>query len=377
VRAWTGARAFRRLPRKRRRLVFYAEDESSWSHFEPIIAELLRAGDLPIAYLTSSLTDPRLAKSPPNVETFFIGDGLARSLLFLTLDADLLVMTLPDLETFHLKRSKLHPVRYAYVFHSLISTHMAYRKDAFRHYDLVLASGPHHLAEIRRAEALWGWPEKDVRPHGYGRLDQLLAAGGRETPGTRGPIRDVLLAPSWGPEGTLETGVGSELVAKLLDLGYRVVVRPHVMTLRKCPGCIDQLRRSHGSRRGFAIDEDVSGFGSLLKADLLITDWSGTAFEFAFARERPVLFIDARRKVNNPAHEQLGLEPVEVRFRERLGTIVSPSRLGDLQAAIQSLDAKADFYRDEIRRIKDEVVYSPGSSGKAGSTIIRSFLESP
>ena len=35
------------------------------------------------------------------------------------------------------------------------------------------------------------------------------------------------------------------------------------------------------------------------KADLMISDWSGVAFEFAFGLEKPVIFIDLPKKINN------------------------------------------------------------------------------
>ena len=54
-----------------------------------------------------------------NILSFYIGDGVARSNFFINLKATIIVMTMPDLETFHIKRSKVYPVHYVYIFHSL------------------------------------------------------------------------------------------------------------------------------------------------------------------------------------------------------------------------------------------------------------------
>ena len=108
-----------------------------------------------------------------------------------------------DLDNLDLKRS-VNPVHYVFMFHSLVSTHMADRADSYDHYDTILCAGPHHEREIRRREALEDLPAKKLVPHGYARLEQLLA-GRREPPPPIGADEDihVLLAPSWGEQSIL------------------------------------------------------------------------------------------------------------------------------------------------------------------------------
>ncbi len=82
-----------------------------------------------------------------------------RTVFFSTLDVDILAMTMPDLETFHIKRSQ-NGVHYAFVPHSIVSTHMVYRNGAFDHFDTVFCAGPHHVAEVRKHEAMRNLPKK-------------------------------------------------------------------------------------------------------------------------------------------------------------------------------------------------------------------------
>ena len=58
----------------------------------------------------------------------------------------------------------------------------------------------------------------------------------------------------------------------------------------------------------------------------MVSDWSGAALEYAFGLERPVLFVDVPRKVNNPEYERLGIEPFEASVREQIGRVVAPER---------------------------------------------------
>ena len=44
--------------------------------------------------------------------------------------------------------------------------------------------------------------------------------------------------------------------------------------------------------------------------------------EYAYGFEKPVLFIDLPRKINNPAYSQLGIEPMELSVRNEIGKVV-------------------------------------------------------
>jgi len=167
--AWAGLRAFQSLEADARRIVFYAETSADWAHLGPVADALVRRG-VRIVRITSDRSDRVLQ----NDDAFWVGSGSARTVLFRTIDADAFVMTLPDLEQFHLKRST-HPVHYFYVFHSIASTHRVYREHAFDAYDTLLCVGPHHFTELRRAEEVYGLRPKRLVEHGYGRLDTLIA----------------------------------------------------------------------------------------------------------------------------------------------------------------------------------------------------------
>lgn len=60
----------------------------------------------------------------------------------------------------------------------------------------------------------------------------------------------------------------------------------------------------------------------------MVSDWSDAALEYAFCRESPVLFVDVPRKVNNPAWQEIGLEPIEASIRDKIGMNVRLDELG-------------------------------------------------
>src|SRR5690554_6502025 len=146
-----GLKAFNAVPRGERRIVFYSEGGGYWTYFEPVFEALRQEFQEPVLYVTSDENDPVLLNPPDGLRSFHVGEGSMRTLFFAGLDADVVLMTMPDLQTFHIKRSP-HPVKYVYLHHSLVSTHMVYRPAAFDHFDAILCAGPHHQAETRARE---------------------------------------------------------------------------------------------------------------------------------------------------------------------------------------------------------------------------------
>jgi len=245
---------------------------------------------------------------------------------------------MPDIEQYQVKRSS-YPVHYVYVQHSLVSLHMVYRPGAFDHYDTVFCAGPHHVAELRALEANAGLAAKAVFEHGYSRLDAI-----RREAATRSPVsssaddaRHVLFAPSWGETGIIESGLGQTLVADLIADGHQVTLRPHPQTIRFWGPKVDAICVEHANNPRFTFEANVDGQESLQQSDLMISDWSGAALEYAFGLNKPVVFVDVPRKVNNPDYEQIPLTPLEVSIRSQIGHVFHPDD-GKLQLGAITFD---------------------------------------
>jgi YidC/Oxa1 family membrane protein insertase len=365
----SGAKAYNQLSQRDRAVTFFAEDGGSWPHFEPILHELTTTHGLTVSYLTSSATDPVLTTTNERLRAFDVGDGLGRTMLFQLLEAGVFVATLPRLGISVFPRSKKAKAlgtQYINVFHSMASTHMIYDADGFDEYDTIMCVGPFMVDEIRAREQAFGLPTKQLVDHGYGRLDSIIANRSQAATLTSadraaGDV-NVLIAPSWGPTCIFET-CGVELVRELLADGCTVVARPHPETVKRTPEAIERLRASHSAHPSFTLEVDVASQESLHRCDIMISDWSGAALEYAFGLERPVLFIDVARKVNNPEWHRLGIEPFEASVREQIGAIVRPADLATVPAKIRSLVANPAAFSERIRSIRDASIFNVGSSG--------------
>ena len=371
-------RLFFACPRQARRLVFYAEDAGYIPYLQGFLEEVLRNPGSQACYITSDPSDPLLLSPPGRVRSFYLRHLLGFAILFL--DSKVIVMTMPDLHRYHIRRS-VRGATHVYVFHAMVSTHMVYTPSAFDHYDALFCVGPHQVSEIRKTEEKQKLAPKRIYEVGYPPLDRLMEAWrrrGAAPPGARqgeGKGR-VLIAPSWGRSNILESCV-LDLARDLTRAGFPVTIRPHPEWIRRNPDGLRELRREIAALESSPpaqaqLDLGVLLDSTLMEADLLITDWSGIALEYAFGTERPVLYLDLPRKVRNPGYEGLGITPLEAQIRHRLGKVVDADEAGRIVPHVEELIRERASYQEPIRRERVRTVYHPGESARVGAQI---FLE--
>ena len=372
---WNELKKFEDLKQNERDIVFYSENENSMLIFKSLISELTNKHNLNICYVTSSKDESILKKPNNKIKSFFIGDGVVRTKFFLNLKAKILIMTMPDLETFHIKKSKVYPVHYVYLFHSMVSTHLIYRRSAFEHFDSIFCVGNYQLDEIRSTEKLYDLKPKNLIRYGYGHLDNLLEKYSKRIrlPKNNENKLHILLAPSWSDDGLFEN-FGEKVIDILLREGYKVTFRPHPMTQKKSKKKIDRMTEKFSKNESFLLEQNISNFDSFLFSDIMITDWSGAALEFAFAFEKPVLFIDVPKKINNPEYEKIPQVPIEVSIREKIGKIILPTDLELIPNEIKMLYGQTKELRDKITKIRNELIFNVGESKKDGAEEIIKLL---
>ena len=123
------------------------------------------------------------------------------------------------------------------------------------------------------------------------------------------------------------------------------------------------------------MEQTIESLNSLLSADIMISDWSGVALEFAFGLERPVLFIDVPAKINNPRFNQIEAIPIEVTIREKIGVILKPKNIGNITKTLSGLLGKHEVIVKSIRACRSEAVYNIGQSSLSGAEIINTLYK--
>lgn len=268
-----------------------------------------------------------------------------------------------------LRRDAFHPeVRHlVHMPHSLVSLHMIYTADSFDGFDTLFACGPHHVAEFERLSALRGLAGRNAAAVGYGKLD-LFGALPDVAP------RHVLIGPSWGEKNILNT-IGPELVDGLLARGFDVTVRPHPMFVQNRDAAWLAIRKRFTGHAGFVAEDSMQGDGAIRTAGVLVTDYSGIAFEYAALRRRRTVFVNVPKKILNPGWSQTGLEPVEVGMRSRIGAVVPPHADKVLAAVVQCVEQPAE--RPAMDAAVAGFLVNQGACGRAAVDALAALHASP
>ena len=257
--------------------------------------------------------------------------------------------------------------------HSLASLHMIYPEDAFDGYNVIFACGKHHIDEIHELDRIRNIRQRIIFPVGYGKSDILEAESAKTLSGIEDNPKHIVIAPSWG-EGNILHAIGENLIECLLGNNYIVTLRPHPAFLIDDPDRnLSKMQSIFAHDTRFAIEDPREENQSLFLSDLMISDYSGIAFEYSFHRERPVLFIDVKRKVVNPNWEKIMTAPIEISLREKIGILVSPE-VDKVSHGVEKLLSNTKKYNEEIVRAKEKYLFNLGKCDIAAADQIEKLM---
>ena len=359
-------------------LVFYSEGQGFYKYFKPVIQEILDNSDLTIHYITSDPEDHifEVSKEEPRIQAYYIGPKLLVT-VFMKMDAEVVVMTMSDLDNYYYKRSYVKKdIRYIYMFHYPLSTHMVLHTGALDHYDEILCVGEFQIPEIRKAEELAGMPQKELKVCGYCQLDELYKARQNTKLHEDGKKR-ILIAPSWQEDNILDSCI-DELLKSLMGRGWKITVRPHPEYMKRYKPRMDALigRWKDAEGDDLRFETDFTSNESIYASEALITDWSGTATEFSFVTLKPCIFVDTPMKVNNPDYVKLGIEPQELRLRDKIGKRIAPESIGEAGEIVEVLLKDTEEWKKQISNIRDELIANfPESARVSAREILRAVME--
>lgn len=348
-----------KLLQQKRSVVFYAENKYYFQYFKRLIIDLLE-NKVKVHYITSDSSDPLLSSNTPGLQVIYVKWMLGH--FFSRISADVMILTMPDLGNFLFKRTSLVG-KYIYMFHAAVSTHQQYRKESFFNYDAIFCAGEYQVNEISMAEKLYALNQKDLIPYGYPLIDELT----NQKKGNVEPV--ILVAPSWF-EGCIFNVCIKELLIQLSLYHYKVIIRSHPEFEKRRKSDFKLIRKLLKKYPRMLMDDETDVMKTLSGTDILITDRSGIAFEFALGYHKPVLFIDTVLKQANPHWNEIGLDPVENSLRSELGISISPDSLELLPQKISELKIMSIMFPEKMKNLKKKYFFNSDTSYNAGLNYI-------
>jgi YidC/Oxa1 family membrane protein insertase len=348
---------FFKLPDIFKKYVFFSEGSSYSNVFENIILKLIK-NKVKVTYITSDKNDKILNLKNNYCKSFYISKTIGQILLLNNINCEYLFMTMPDLGNFHVKKSN-YCKNYIYLFHSPVSTNMIYRNKAFINYDTILCVGEHHYLELKDYKDKYNLKNQKLIKFGYPKIDNLLK---KHSENKNNYIKKkVSIAPSWGLKNLINI-FNNEFYESLLSNNYILNLRPHSNIQKKDYRVLKSIIKKYKNNSSFKIENSNETFKEVFDSEYLITDWSGIGLEFAFITERPVIFIDTEKKINNMKYNDISHLPIEITLRDQIGIIVKLENIKYINKYLEEIDNKKKYFQNNILEARKKYIYNLGNS---------------
>lgn len=348
-----------------KQIVFYSEKNGFYKYFKSVIEIILRKTDIVIHYITSDPKDEVFALANDNFRVYYIGENKL-IVLMMKMEADIVCMTMPDLQKYHIKRSMVkNDIEYVYIDHGIGSVNMMLRKHALDYFDTIFASNELAYQEIRAMEKTYNLKEKHLVKWGSGLIDNMIAAYNQGEK-KENEKKTILIAPSWQDGNLLDLCI-EPILEQILKKDYHVILRPHPQYVRHFEEKLLALKDRYKGYDNFELQLDFSSNDTVFNADVLMTDWSGIGYEYSFTTLKPTLFINTPMKVMNPDYEEIGVVPFDIEIRDQVGISVEIDNLDTLGEVIDRLLDDKEYSKEAMAVVRDKYLYNVSKSGPIGA----------
>ena len=279
------------------------------------------------------------------------------------------ILTTPGIDVLQIRRSK-GVKRYVHLVHAATDIH-GYKLYSFDYYDAVFCSGPHQVASLRTLEEKRRTEPKDLRIVGCAYFDRMVAQK-KECAVAPDP-KTVLIAPTWGRAGLL-TKTGAAIPKRLAEAGYHVILRPHPQSFVSELPLMESLQKELAGYDNIEWDRNPNGFASLSRAGVMVSDFSGVVFDFAFVFERPVVSIgDGWQKDGYEAWD-LPNPAWEMGVLDEIGIHLAAGEEAKAAEAVEALLQEGDARIERIRRVREAGIKNFGAAGEPIAQALLSLL---
>lgn len=354
------------------KIIIYGEDKRYYNVFKPIIEELINLS-IPITYYSSSEDDPIFDIKNDLLYSEFIGVGNKAYAKLNFIEADICLMTTPNLDVFQLKRSK-GVKKYVHIMHSPseAALYCLYSLDFF---DAVLLNGKNQINDIRELENLRGTKIKYLDIIGSTYLDELENKKNKilEIKNETKNKKTVLIAPSWGVNGLL-TRFGEKLIDAIVENGFHLIIRPHPQSLIVEKEMIEKLKNKYKDNKNLEWDFDVDNIYSLSKADVMLSDFSGVIFDYAFMFEKPAIIPSFTFDKRGYDAIELKDETWTFKVLPQISVSLDENNFSSIANIInETMDNKS--LKENILKVKEEAYMYRGEASKRGALVLNNMLK--
>lgn len=262
-------------------IILHVEGPQYEAIFYPIAKELSQKG-CSVLYVTQYARDEKFPKLPDNIDHQEILPGWSGFVALNRAEAKIMVTTTPQLDVYMFKRSpKVN--HYINILHAPTDTGTLemYALDFF---NTVFCPGEFMFKEIRHLEKLRNLPAKNLKATGVAYYDTFKKNQSqfKSEPSKKKPT--LLIAPSWG-RNCLFNNIPIDFVDKLKS-EFDIIIRPHPQTKVSQEQLYAKIQK-YCNENNIELDEASDPSKSMTLSDIMLSDFSGIVYDYAFLYEKP------------------------------------------------------------------------------------------
>ena len=130
---------------------------------------------------------------------------------------------------------------------------------------------------------------------------------------------------------------GSKLIDKLVKDNYNIIIRPHPQSLIVEKNIIKKLENQYSSNKNITFDYDNNNLISMAKADIMISDFSGIMFEYAFLFNKPILYQNSKMNDEIYDYSELGIKPLRYSVLNDIGVELTENNIDSIDKIVEEL----------------------------------------
>ena len=334
---------------KSKKVAFYFEHPLHYQNLPELIKNLSYKKDTILIVFCGFKKSVCDVKLPDNVSVIY-----STSHLFLKwLNADLYISPRSSQKIgFPKGAERLH------VFHSLIGIEV-YPEDAFDEYDYVFCTGKHHIEELLDQYNKRNKKNKYLIPGGYPKLDNQIQRKkndllNKDISGTKTFIYAPTLLNLETKKNSTLIEFGDKIINYVLELNHKLVFRPH--PLNRDLEFVIKLKEKYKLHKRFTFDISHDYYNTYSSSDVMITDFSGTAFTYSFSFEKPILFFMTKESLDLVK----GSNKIQNSSRNKIGLTASSEN--EFLENLNEINKNYKIYQKNIVEFRDNIIFNVGKS---------------
>ena len=346
------------ITKNHHKFIIFGEGKQYYNVFKGILEEFEKR-EIPVYYITLDKDDPFLKSTYKYIKTFLEKNPLGYGYVKLSfISADVCLMTTPRLDVLQLKRSK-NVKHYSHILHSVGDISL-YRKYSVDYFDSILINTEYQKQSIQELENLRNTAKKELKVVGCTYLDELNIQKDKIL--INKDKFTILIAPSWG-QNAIFSKYGCNFIEDLANQDWNIIIRFHPQSIISEKNIINPIIEKYSTYKNISFDYDSNNLKSLKTADIMISDFSGIIYDYAFLFNKPTIFTN--EDFNYKYHDINDLKSKEIydwKILDEIGIKINKQDFKNIVEIIKSVDF--NYYEEKIKKYLPIIWEEKGNSAK-------------